>query len=352
MKKIPATLLLLTGLTTLLVSFSHHSRDSLRDIYSRPASQWPQPHITAGVEWTELGILPPSPVADVDSLAALQQLGAVLFFDGRLSGSGKISCATCHSPELSWTDGREKSQGQEGALTKRNSPTIQNVWFYQKLFWDGRSGSLEDQAFSPINAESEMHGDMPGLPRRLRKIAGYAPLFKAAFGDSDIDPDRITIALAAFQRTITSGESAFDRFLKGERKAMSKPALRGLHLFRTKARCINCHHGSLFTDNLFHNNGLSGTDIGHFFVTHKEADKGKFKTPSLRDVARTGPWMHDGSVSDLRRVILHYNQVSGAPADSLLQPAGLNDREVDDLLAFLRAISAPPKPFSQPQLPE
>ena len=344
-------MILLSGIAALLVSFTRNSRESLREIYSKPASQWPRPHISPGTAWTELGILPTSPVSGVDSLKTLQQLGAVLFFDSRLSGSGKISCGTCHSPELSWTDGREKSLGHEGALTKRNSPTIQNVWFFQKLFWDGRSPSLEDQAFSPINAESEMHGDMPGLPRRLRKIPGYAPLFDSAFGDPGIDPDRITIALAAFQRTVTSGKSAFDRFLEGDRKAMSKSALKGLHLFRTKARCMNCHHGPLFTDNGFHNNGLSGSDLGLFFVTHKESDKGKLKTPSLRDVARTGPWMHDGSVKDLREVLRHYSQVSG-PADSLIQPIGLNEREMGDLLAFLKAISAPPVHFQKPPMPQ
>ena len=213
----------------------------LRKIYSGPSNQWPRPFVDEGVEWKELGVLPESPLTPyLDSLKPLVELGKVLFFDTRVSGSGTISCATCHQPELSWADGKPRSLGHEGTVNRRNAPSLHNVWFYKKLFHDGRSHSLEDQAFAPINSESEMHGDMRELPRQLRKIKGYDPLFKAAFGDNSIDPDRIATALATFQRTIVSRKSRFDEFLLGNKNALSNAELKGLHLFRTKARCINC----------------------------------------------------------------------------------------------------------------
>ena len=267
---------------TIIVSFTvRQEYIDLRKVYSRPPSAWPRPFVDSGVQWKELGILPASPIRQqLDSLKHQVTLGRILFFDPRLSGSGKISCASCHQPELSWTDGKPRSIGHEGALNKRNSPSIQNVWFYKKLFWDGRSRDLEDQAFAPINSESEMHGDMRVLSRKLANIGGYAPLFDSAYGDPGVDPDRIAGALAVFQRTIISNRSRFDSFLSGNRKALTDNEIGGLHLFRTKARCINCHHGPLFTDNLFHNNGHAGSDPGRFNVTHLEIDRGRFKTPS------------------------------------------------------------------------
>jgi cytochrome c peroxidase len=327
--------------------------DSLRKIYSRPPTEWPAPFIDSGVVWQELGILPQSPVQPyLDSLKHKIELGKVLFFDTRLSGSGKIACATCHQPELSWTDGKQKSIGHEGATNKRNAPSIQNVWFYKKLFWDGRSHSLEDQAFAPINSESEMHNDMRELPRNLKKITAYPSLFDAAFGDPSINPDRIGEALAVFQRTITSRKSRFDDFLAGKKNALNNNELRGLHLFRTQARCINCHNGPLLSDNQFHNNGFAAMDPGLYNVTHNEADRGKMKTPSLRDVLYTGPWMHDGSVDKLGVIISQYNlgNKNGRAHDRLIKQLNLNSKQISDLLAFLRAISAPPLGFEKPAL--
>ncbi len=332
------------------VSFS---KESLREIYSRPASQWPAPFIDAGVHWNELDILPPSPLATkLDSLKDMIQLGKFLFFDTRLSSSGKIACATCHQPELSWTDGKERSFGHDSARTKRNSPTIQNSWFYEKLFWDGRAKNLQDQAFAPINSETEMHSDMPGVMNRIRKSKNYPLLFKKAFGDDDIDPDRMTEAIAVFEKTIVSRKSRFDEFLEGNKNALSNNEIRGLHLFRTKARCINCHNGPLFSDNGFHNSGFSGTDEGLYKVTHKEEDKGKFKTPSLRDVMYTGPWMHDGSERSMAIIIGMYSKGPIADNERLIKPLGLNARETKDLLSFLKAISAPPLEFIKPVIPE
>jgi cytochrome c peroxidase len=228
---------LLCGIVIANISFT---KESLRSIYSRPSSQWPKPTVDEGVEWKELGVLPTSPlVSPSDSIKNIIELGKALFFDTRLSGSGKISCATCHEPTLNWTDGKEKSVGHEGAITARNAPTIQNTWFYKRLFWDGRSKDLQDQAFAPINSEIEMHSEMHQVMQKLSRSTGYKAMFKKAFGSEDIDPFVMTDAIATFEKTIVSNESRFDKFLRGDKKALSNSELRGLHLFRTKARCMN-----------------------------------------------------------------------------------------------------------------
>ncbi len=337
--------------------FFSFSKENLRSIYSRPPAEWPRPFIS-GVKWTELGILPESPIEkQKDSLKHIIELGKALFFDPRISGSGEISCASCHKPELNWTDGKEKSIGHKGAMNKRNSPTIANSWFYDRLFWDGRSKDLPDQAFAPIVSESEMGSDMPEVMVKLRRIKGYKELFKKAYGDEGIDPDRMTGAIAVFEKTIVSGKSRFDKFLEGDKKALSNSEIRGLHLFRTKAHCMNCHNGPMFTDNQFHNNGFfyPGSpffDKGYYKVSHKDEDAGKFKTPSLRDVQFTGPYMHDGSVKKLESALVVYKEGGVIQGDPLIQRTGLNKREIKDLVAFLKAISAPPVPFEKPVLPE
>jgi cytochrome c peroxidase len=349
MKKTGIILFIVAGFI-LSVSFT---RENLRAIYSRPSSQWPKPFVDAGVQWTELGVLPDSPIEKhKDSLKNLIELGKALFFDTRLSGSGKISCATCHKPEFNWTDGKEKSIGHEGAITKRNSPTIQNTWFYNRLFWDGRSRDLQDQAFAPINSETEMHSEMPDVMRKLRKIKGYKELFKKAFGDDDIDPFRMTEAIATFEKTIVSGKTRFDEFLEGKKRALSNSELRGLHLFRTRAKCMNCHSGSLFTDNKFHKSVFGADDTGFYIVSHKEEDEGKFKTPSLRDVVKTGPWGHNGSVNQLPNLLSIYNKSSPFPQGSQRQNLHLSKSELIDLAAFLQAISTEPVKFEKPILPE
>ena len=238
-------------------------------------------------------------------------------------------------------------------MTKRNSPTIQNTWFYEKLFWDGRAKNLEDQAFAPINSESEMHNEMPMLIRSIRKSGDYKKMFKKAFGDDDISPDRLTEAIATFEKTIVSRKSRFDEFLEGNKYAMSANEIKGLHLFRTKARCINCHNGPLFSDNSFHNNGFSDGDRGLYAVTHKDEDIGKLKTPSLRDVMKTKPWMHNGALHDISVIIDRYNK-SDMPAgtDPLVKPLGLTKKEKRDLQAFLNSISAEPIGFKRPKMPE
>lgn len=328
---------------------------NLRKIYSQSPDKWPKPLVSPGIEWSELGVLPESPLEKhKDSLKDIIELGKSLFFDTRLSGSGKISCASCHDPALNWTDGKERSIGHEGAVNKRNSPTIQNSWFYKRLFWDGRARNLEDQAFAPLNSETEMHSEMPDIMRKLRRINGYKGLFKKAFGDEGINPDRLTEAIAIFEKTISSNKTRFDEFLEGNKNILTDSELRGLHLFRTGAGCMNCHHSPLFSDNKFHktNITMNDADKGLYNVTHKDEDLGKFKTPSLRDVMRTGPWMHNGSIDNMMMILAVYQK--GIPgADSLIQPFGLKGKaNLGDLLAFLNAISSSPVEFQKPVLPE
>jgi cytochrome c peroxidase len=347
--------------------------DSLREIYSKPSSQWPKPEIDHDlINFQEIGLLPDSPLKNqMDSLRQLVKLGQILFFDPRLSGSAQISCSSCHTPSLSWADGRVTAQGHDHQQGNRNTPSLLNVWYFKNLFWDGRSGILEDQAFGPINNEIEMHGDFGELIPRLSKIKGYSFLFDSAYGDSKITPDRITHALATFQRTITSRRSRFDDFLSGKKNALSDEEIRGLHVFRTQARCINCHNGPLFSDNQFHNIGLTYyqrkyEDLGRYKVTRKKEDVGKFKTPSLRDVAHTSPWMHNGIFDDLGGIVNLYNSGMPMPAvteaqkkDTLfpktsvhIKKLNLNAEQRKDLVAFLGAISTNPLRIRNPELPK
>lgn len=346
--------------------------DTLRFLYSQPSDQWPAPDIDSIIKWQELGLLPGSPLKPyMDSLKHLILLGKTLFFDPRLSGSNQISCASCHVPDLSWTDGRGKSVGHDQQENKRNSPTLLNVWYYKHLFWDGRSKSLEDQAFSPINSETEMHSDMAEVMMKLRRIPGYKPMFDSAFRRGEISPETVTSAIAAFQRTLVSRKSDFDNFLSGRKEALSDAALRGLHLFRTKARCMNCHNGPLFTDNDFHNIGLTYyqreyEDLGRYNVTHRAEDVGKFKTPSLRDVIRTRPWMHNGLFDNINGILNMYSAGMAQPkprpdqvadtlfpkTDKILRRLDLTKQEKEDVIAFLNAITAEPLQVRAPVMPK
>lgn len=346
-------MLLLLSMVSGILYLHAFTKKSLRHIYSQPSAEWPKPLVDEGVQWTELGILPPVPVEkQMDSLKDMIELGKALFFDTRLSGSGKISCASCHKPELNWTDGKERSEGHEGTIVARNAPTIQNAWFYKRLFWDGRAKDLQDQAFAPIVSESEMHSEMHEVIMKLRKIKGYRDLFMKVYGTDGIDPDRMTNAIAVFEKTITSRKSRFDEFLGGNKSSLTNSELRGLHLFRTKARCMSCHHGPMFTDNLFHKNVFTDKDQGYYKISHKEEDIGKFKTPSLRDVMRTGPWMHNGGLKSVQDILLVYSKESPAASGGKIHILHLREKEQADLLAFLNAISTEPAPFTKPVLPE
>lgn len=346
--------------------------DSLRNIYSQSPDKWPTPHVDEGVQWKELGVLPPSPIdMENDSVKRIVELGKLLFFDPRLSSSNQLSCASCHAPDLNWADGKEVSIGHDHSVNKRNAISIENVWAQKKLFWDGRADSLEQQAEGPISSQIEMHQDLKTLAKKIAKVKGYHPLFEQAFGSKKITNQRIFKSLATYQRTITSRKTDFDMFLEGKKNALTDQQVFGLHLFRTKARCMNCHNGSLFTDFDFHNVGLTYyarkyEDLGLYNITKKPEDVGKFKTPSLRDVMRTAPWFHNGLFSDINGVMNMYNV--GMPVqrirpeqendpllpknDKLLRGLALSKAERDAVVSFLHAITTIPWKVRQPELPK
>ena len=336
--------------------------DSLRDLYAQPSKNWPTPNVDKGVNFEELAALKPSPInLTNDSIKQMVELGRVLFFDPRLSAGKSISCATCHAPELNWADGKEVSIGHNNLPNIRNSPSLENVWIYKKFFWDGRANTLAEQAEGPIAAHNEMNQDLKSLAKKLNKIKDYRLQFERIFGTAKITNNQVFESLATFQQTIVSGETRFDKFLNGDKHALTDQELTGLHLFRTTARCMNCHHGAYFTDNDFHNIGLAdyGTkqqDLGLYNTTKKPADVGKFKTPSLRNVINTGPWFHHGRVTSMDSLMVLYN--SGMPEheilpgqendpllpknDKLVRGIMLNGRERKAIIAFLGALSSPP----------
>jgi cytochrome c peroxidase len=248
--------------------------------------------------------------------------------------------------------------------------SILNVAYYDHLFWDGRASSLEDQALTAIAGSTEMNMKLNAVTERIEDVDAYRKLFEKSFGDAEISARRIAKALATFERGITSRTSDFDRFLQGDLDAMTDRQIHGLHLFRTKAGCMNCHNGPLLSDNKFHNIGQSHLgrptqDLGRFLVTGDTADVGKFRTPSLRDVTHTAPYLHHGLIFELREVIDLYNQgmpqiIPKRAADHpllpeksrLVQPLNLTEEEKDALLDFLEAISTRPRRISAPDLPD
>ena len=272
-------------------------------------------------------------------------LGRVLFFDPRLSGSNWISCATCHNPAVGWADGLATGLGHDMTTLSRASPTVLNTAYNKFQFWDGRVRSLEAQALEPIVSETEMHQDMGELVEELKAISGYQPMFEAAYPNEDISPSTIGRALAAYERTLLTTDAPFDLWVKGDDSAVSDAAERGFDLFEGKARCSDCHHGFNFQDDGFHNIGLpiSGEpDPGRYGVRPIKAVMGAFKTPTLRELKHTAPYMHNGALKDLREVIEHYNEggIPQAGLSPMMQPLGLSEREIDDLIAFLDSLNS------------
>lgn len=241
-------------------------------------------------------------------------LGRMLFYDNRLSGNNRISCASCHRPELAFSDGKVLSNaGVSGKMLSRHTPALFNLaWAENGLFWDGGSKNLESQALGPLTNADEMYQDLKELDAELKAVPDYVIRFATAFKDG-INTSNVIKALAQFQRTLISGNSRYDQYIRKEAGAsLSKEELDGLKLIISK--CSGCHSGELFTDNGFHNNGLDGyfnNDLegiyqGRFRVTFNPADLGKFKTPSLRNVMVTAPYMHDGRFKDINEVLDHY----------------------------------------------
>ena len=360
------------------VTVTEYSVDELRKLYSsNDHKNWPKPSLDASIDtskFKDIGVLQ-EVVFPADNLYSKEkeQLGKLLFFDPRLSGSLQIACASCHNPELAWTDNLTRSFGHNRQNSKRNSMSILNVAFAQPLFWDGRASSLEDQSTFPIQDALEMNEHITIAVDKIAKIKGYQDLFSVAFPDKKVSQLNIQKALATFERTIVGRNSRFDQFVSGKSDVFTNEEVTGLHLFRTKARCINCHNSPYFSDNNFHNDGqtLFGTkdeDFGLYNVTKNKSDIGKFRTPSLRETARTGPWMHHGHFPSLLDVVEFYNLGNPAPIqdkykgtqrDSLLpttspvlQKLNLNKEEVKALLAFMNTLSTPTRRMKMPDLPK
>lgn len=282
------------------------------------------------------------------------ELGKHLFFDPRLSGSGWISCATCHNPALGWSDGLPTAIGHGMQVLGRSTPTILNIAYQKSQFWDGRVATMEEQALGPIQADLEMAGNMENVIRDLSDLPMYRKMFDAAYPGQGITNDTIAKAIAAFERTIVSSDSPFDLWLKGQ-NTMSVAAVRGFDLFKGKANCAACHSGFNFTDNGFHNIGLpNNTDEGRFAIKPIKVMKGAFKTPTLRDTALTPPYMHNGQHKSLEEVIDHYNN-GGTPTFDNLDPnmkkLDLSKQEKKDLVEFLKSLTGSPLMITYPQLP-
>ena len=303
--------------------------------------------------------LRPVPVpfpADNVPTADRVELGKMLFFDPRLSGSEWISCATCHNPALSWSDGLPTMIGNGMAQGHRSTPTILNTAYNQTQFWDGRAKTLEEQALGPIQAPGEMNQSLEGLAKRLGEIEGYRIVFDKAYPNEGITEKTIAKAIASFERTVVSTEAPFDRWRKGDKNAISTAAQRGFKLFEGKANCTACHQGFNFADDGFHNIGLPAhemVDMGRFAHRKVKVNKGAFKTPTLRDVEMTAPYMHNGAYNTLEEVVDHYDKggVNMENLDPNMKPLELNGQEKSDLVAFLKSLTGKPMVVAVPRLP-
>lgn len=291
-----------------------------------------------------LGLDLVAPVPEGNALSAAKvELGRKLFFDPVLSAEGTRSCVSCHQPSRYFTDGRARAVDRNGSPGRRNVPSILNAAYGRSFFWDGRAGSLEEQVVQPIQGETELGLPLEELIRRLSEREDYRLAFRDAFGEGGISSGRVARALASYVRTLRSGDAPIDRFLHGDTAALSPDAKRGFRLFVGRANCGVCHLAPLFTDHRFHNTGVSwgSPDRGRSAVTGREEDQGAFKTPSLRNVAMTAPYMHDGSLATLEDVIERYDR-GGDPNPALdeeIKPLGLTPTEKRHLLAFLEALT-------------
>jgi cytochrome c peroxidase len=348
----------------------------LKRLYSSgDYTKWPKPEIDSLVYaqgFEDIGSLgkPEFPESNLYT-EEKATLGKILFFDPRLSKSGQISCANCHDPELNWGDARRVSYGEGRLQGIRNSPSLMNIAYAKIFFWDGRAATLEDQASFPIKDTKEMNFHIDLATKRLNKIKGYRSYFKKAFGKEKVTQEEILKAIATFERTLISPKSRFDKFISGDSTQLSNKEIEGLHLFRTKARCINCHNTANFSDNKFHNIGLTYygreyEDLGRYNVTRKAENVGEFKTQSLRGAAQNAPYMHNGLFPNLRGILNMYNagmpqpkRKEGQQNDSLfpttsklIQKLQLKQSELVALEAFITSLSTGNYKMRPPELPQ
>lgn len=330
---------------------------SLREQYSTSPDLWPSANWYSGVKKQELSFLPDH---EVSAPAKVVELGKVLFFDSRL-GKRNNSCASCHVADKYWIDGAVVAAGGGN----RNTPSLQDSWYLEgHLMLDGRAKTFAEQLTIAIESPHEMAGDVNSLPGLLGAIQEYRILFQEAYSTEQITVDRILGALTAYTKTIVSGDTRFDQFIKGDFTALNDQQLAGLHLFRTKAACINCHNGPFFTDLQYHNLGNSldaqqSADYGRFNFTNLNSDRGKFRTPGLRNVMHTAPYLHNGSVVSLDMLIdlliegmpqMNGQRISGVLSPHI-KPLNLNHEERNALLAFINTLSSERPTVSRPQLP-
>lgn len=297
------------------------------------------------IEW-ELLFPGTTRVAHEDNPVTLAkvELGRRLFFDPILSADGTVACASCHDPRYGFASPDPLATGIRGQRGRRNAPSLLNVSLGSSFFWDGRSTDLEDQVLQPISNPLEMGSSPEEAVARLQQHDDYPRLFAAAF-DEPLSSKTLAQALASFQRVLVSSGSAVDRFESGEVTALSTAAKQGLWLFESRARCWMCHSGANLTDGELHNTGVSWgnepADFGLFETTEVPNDRGRFKTPTLREVARTAPYMHDGSLATLEEVVDYYNEGGRANPhlDAILQPLQLSAEDKHNLVEFLRALN-------------
>lgn len=302
--------------------------------------------------------LPTKVVAPTDNVGTPEkvELGKQLFFDPRLSGDNRMSCATCHVHDKAFADGLAVAEGHAGKKLARNTQSCLNVGFLTNFFWDGRAASLEQQALGPIESPEEMHQDLGKLEQELRAVDGYVQQFQIVFGNQPNRQD-IARALAAFQRTLVTSPSPVDRFLRGDKQALSPDAKRGMELFTGEAGCIECHRGPALSDGKFYRLGLPSMDEGRAKITDKPEDRFRFRTPSLRNVAQTAPYMHDGSMKTLFEVVTFYyrgvpNTGPGGLAPDVPNLAGQSFSDIPYLVEFLNALSSEPLRITPPILPK
>lgn len=297
---------------------------------------------------TPLGLDEYMPVPSDNTLTAAKvKLGERLFFDPTLSADGRVSCASCHDPSRAFTTVARVAAGVFGRRGTRNAPTILNRGYGRSFFWDGRAATLEDQVLGPIQDRNEMGLSLSAFTARLQRSTLYLREFAAVFAEPP-SPATAARALATYVRVQRVGDAPYDRYRAGDSSALSADAARGLRLFRGRANCASCHVGPNFTDEQFHNTGVSwgASDVGRYRVTRSTEDLGRFKTPTLRQLRLTSPYMHDGSFDSLAAVVDFYDAGgnSNPLLDSEMHPLRLTPQEKGHLIAFLLSLSevAPP----------
>lgn len=308
------------------------------------SEDWSPPPAASDIA-VPLGLAPIPWPADNPYSPAKWTLGRALYFDPRLSADGSVACSKCHDPGKAFVDHMPVSSGIRGQKGGRSAPTIINRAYGKVQFWDGRAVTLEQQALGPMANPIEMGHSVSGVVKTLESIPAYGQLFAAAFGSPEIHADRVAKAIATFERTVLSGNSAYDRYKAGDKKALNAAQIRGLKLFQNKARCAECHEGPNFTDEMFHNTGHGldkpNPDEGRSAISKNKDEWGAFKTPTLRDVQHTGPYMHDGSLKTLDEVVEFYDKggILNPYLDKKMKVLHLTSAEKRDIVEFLHALN-------------